>query len=400
MINRKYMYENEHTKAFLEFAEKQYYREEKATVHCIDRGIVLPLKKSEPGGPLIGYGGVLDANDNYVMSSAQVGKGDTLDRFVGKYEYNKQEEVYQEETVVYIGALPPHWGHFLVDMTYRFWYFLEEDDAYPIVYCSDGFEITGVYLDFFKLLGISADRLRRIDKPTRFRQIIIPQPAYMACDYYTMQYRSVFQRIIENVNKIKMTPYEKIYLSRGHFKDAHGKEIGEKNIEYNFQKNGFQVLYMEELSLAEQIFYINHSKQVAALSGTLCHNILFAGEETKLIILNKTHIINTHQVLIDQMLDISVNYVDVYREPYKKFPVSYGGGPFLLDSSSLKNYFKDENLVYYPERKRVVFVNRLVYTKMCFRIMTYKAYEKLYYKLCEHKYIIGFLRKIKTFAGF
>jgi hypothetical protein len=138
---------------------------------------------------------------------------------------------------------------------------------------------------------------------------------------------------------------------------------------------------------------------VAALSGTLCHNILFAGADTELLILNKTHIINTHQVLINQLVGVPVTYVDVYKEPFKHFPVSYGGGPFLLDSKALKSYFEDKQLKYYPERKSVVFANRLIYTKMCLSIKIYKIYEKNYYKLCKHKFIIGVLRKVKTMVS-
>lgn len=396
MTDTRYMYSNEYTKEFLEFAAKDYQKKEKLSVKYIDRGLVLPLKKSEPGGPLMGYGGVLDEKDDYVMESAQIGKGDTLPRFMGKYAYDKASEEYLDETVVYIGAFPEHWGHFLVDMVYRLWYFLEEDKPHKIVYCSENAHIKGVFLEFFQMLGIQEERLMRIERPCRFKQIIIPQAGYMACDYYTEEYRNIFRQIVKNLPETEMPLYEKIYLSRGHFKEAHSKEIGEKNIEYNFKKNGFQILYMEELSLAEQIYYISHSKIVAALSGTLCHNILFAGESTELLILNKTHIINTHQVLIDQMMGIPVTYVDVYKEPFRHFPISYGGGPFLLESDSLKGYFQEKQMDYYGERKGVVFLNRLIYTKMCLGIKLYKLYERTYYKLCRHKCVIGLLRKMKA----
>lgn len=396
MINSKYMYSNEYTRQFLEFASKDYKNREKLAAVFVDRGLVLPLKKSAPGGPLMGYGGVLDKEDNYVEESAQIGKGDTLPRFTGKYDYDKESVQNFDETVIYIGAFPEHWGHFLVDMVYRFWYFLESKERRRIVYCSEGPEISGVFLEFFRLLGIDGERLYRIEKPSRFKQVIIPKSGYMACDYYTEEYRSVFRKIVDNLPELSIMPYDKIYLSRGHFKEAQGKEVGEKNIEYNFRQNGFQVIYMEELSLTEQAYYISHAKVVAALSGTLCHNILFAGKDTELVILNKTHIINTHQVLIDQMMGITVTYVDIYKEPYKRFPVSYGGGPFLLDSRRLMEYFRDKGMGFYPERKSVVFLNRLLYTKMCLGIRLYKLYEKTYYKVCEYEWLIGMLRKMKV----
>ncbi len=395
MLEYRYMYDNIYTKEFLEFARHDYLKHEKLTITTVENGLVLPLKKSEPGGPLMGYGGVLDAKGNYVRESAQIGKGDTKDRFNGKYDYDKGDECFYNENVIYIGAFPPHWGHFLVDMVYRLWFCLEDKGKERIVYCSDGTKINGVFLEFFELLQIDKDRLFRIEKPSRFRQVIIPEPAYMACDYYSLEYRNTFKTLIHNMPDMNIEPYEKIYLSRGHFQEAHSKEVGEKNIELNFQKNGYHILYMEELSLKEQVFYISHCKKVAALSGTLCHNILFADKETELIILNKTHIINTHQVLINQMIGNKVTYIDVYKKPFHHFPVSYGGGPFLLDSRELIPYFKQENMRYYSETKLTMIANRVIYVKMCLGIIIYKIYEKMYYKLCRHKVIIGILRKIR-----
>lgn len=390
---------NDHYKGdFLEFASKDYCRNEKLNAYHIDLGVVLPLKKSSPGGPLMGYGGVLDQNGEYVMASAQIGKGDTLPRFIGKYEYDKAVEQYYDEVVIYIGAFPNHWGHFLVDMAYRFWYFKECTIPYRIVYCSENAEIAGVYLEFLSLLGISGDRLLRISVPSRFKQIIVPEQGYMACEYYTNEYREVFKTIIGNLPTVLDNSYEKIYMSRAHFSDAQKKEIGEKSIEDNFERNGYKILYMEELSFPEQAFLINHAKKVAALSGTLCHNMLFAGQDTELIILNKTHFINTHQVLIDQMMNIKVYYVDVYLEPFKKFPVSYGGGPFLLDSRKLSVFFHENQMGLKSEKWYRRLANKLIYIWLCTKVILYKRYETTYYTLCKYPYIIGALRKLRLWT--
>lgn len=380
----------------LEFVSKDFYKKEKLFVKCIKEGVVLPLKRSGPDGPLFGYGGVLDENGNYVIESAQLGNGNTRDRFNGKYEYDRANELYFDETVVYIGAFPEHWGHFLVDMVCRLWYFVENLHMNRIVYCSANQDIDGVYLRFFNLLGIEKDRLMRIKEPSRFRKIIIPQTGYSVSNYFTDEYRSVFRKVISNIPRMDLEPYERIYMSREHLKEAQDKEIGEKNIEFNFKMNGFHVLYMEELSLEEQIFYINNSKIIVALSGTLCHNILFSNNETKLILLNKTHMINNHQVLINQMMNNTVIWIDVYREPYKHFPISYGHGPFLIDSRGLKDFFTDMKWQYYPDKKCFIFLDQLRYIKMCLKIILQQMYVRTYHKVAEHKHIISILRRLKN----
>lgn len=404
MLETKYMYQNCYTEEFWQFAQKNYQRNEKLKVKVIENGLVLPLKVSDTGVPLLGYGGVLDFNDNYIVESAQVGKGDTADRFIGKYEYDHQSIECINEEVIYIGALPLHWGHFLVDMVYRFWIFDDEKYSdFRIVYCANNACFEGAQLEFIQMLGVDPKRLYRIDRPTRFHKIYIPEQGYMACDYYAQEYRNTFLRLVDNLPQLSLKPYEKIYLSRRHFKAALKKEIGEKSIENNFADNGFKILYMEELSLAEQVFYVNNCKIVAALSGTLCHNILFADSGTTLIILNKTHLLNTHQVLIDQMIGCKTIYIDVYIEPFRHIPVSYGDGPFLLDSRKLQKFFEDNEMKFTMEGTLNRWCSFLIYIKLCLQIKGQNFFSGLYvsayHKACKHKCIIIPLRFAKKVVG-
>lgn len=396
MMDISYLENNKYKNEFMDFASKNYYREEKLRIIIEENAVVLPLKKVH-NGPLMGVGGVLDESGNYVEESAQIGKGDTLPRFYGKYDYDVTDEVYYDETVIYIGAFPEHWGHFLVDMVYRFWYFEQSESDYKVVYCSEKSEIKGVYAEFLDLLGIKKERLCRIAVPTRFSKVIIPEQAYMACAYYTNEYKRVFQNVIKRIAVNDLISYEKIYLSRGHFTDAQSKETGEKCIEENFSRNGYKVLYLEELSLQHQIFYLYHAKRIVALSGTLCHNIVFADQNAEFIILNKTHIINTHQVLLNQMMNIKVYYIDIYNKPFRKFPVSYGEGPFWLNGNKLEKFFSDQHMIFEKENGIVSLWNGIKYCNMCVGIVLYDVYARLYYKMCEYPVVMKVPRKIKMF---
>ena len=50
-------------------------------------------------------------------------------------------------------------------------------------------------------------------------------------------------------------------------------EIGEHEIEELFRVNGFTVFAPEQLTVTEQIFYFSTAKEIAAISGTISHNI-------------------------------------------------------------------------------------------------------------------------------
>ena len=377
MLDTHYMFNNIKTEKLIEFCKKEYLRTAPLEIYKIEDGVVLPLKRVD-GGPLFGIGGVLNKGGNYVEESAQIGKGDTLDRFSGKYEYNTEEEIYDNKQVIYLGAYPVHWGHFLVDFAHRMWIFL--DDKYSdldIVYCADeNVEVSGPQLDFFELLGVNAHRLKCIRKPTRFSEILIPEPAYMACDYYTAKYYDVFKCVVEAANrKSHGELYDKIYLSRRHLAKANGTEVGERGIEEAFVQNGYHSIHMESLSLVEQIQLLSNCKEVAALNGTLCHNYVFASEGTQCIVLNKTGLLNTHQVLISKMISPIVYYVDVYKEPFAGFPVSYGHGPFLISKLYLVPFFAENGMLINIKDYGRLYA--ILYLSMCIKMRLIRTCRKL-----------------------
>ena len=129
---------------------------------------VLPLRRDDQ--LLFGRGGVVDSDGNYVDLSAIPGRV--------QYAYPFENAEYRDETVVYCGYLVNHWGHFLIEGVTRLWYFLENDrrvDKY--VFFLDEHEereIKGNYREFLELLKIW-DRLEIINRPTTYREVIIPE---------------------------------------------------------------------------------------------------------------------------------------------------------------------------------------------------------------------------------
>ena len=374
MINTDYMKECKETENFKNQLEHSYYLGRKLNTITVKDGIFLSWKRPYSSTPLHGIGGVVDSSDNYVYESASIAYGDTKDRFIGTYEYDKNDIPFVNDTVVYLGLFFRHWGHFLLDFVPRLWFFLDNTFQYDIVYTTNQYEISGNYLEFLNLLGIDNSRLHCIKKPTRFSTIIIPELSYISGGYYSDEFLMIFDRVKKNaLSKIDHHPvYEKLYFSRKQLKNK--KEFGESGIENAFAQNDYKLLYMEQLSLKEQIYYVANANSIAAISGTLCHNILFASKNTELIIINKTKRINGHQVIINQAKGNPVIYVDVYIEPYKKFPISYGMGPFWISNRSheLACLFEERNISYRKDTIIITGVNFLRYSYLCFFIKSKK----------------------------
>ena len=117
------------------------------------------------------------------------------------------------------------------------------------------------------------------------------------------------------------------------------KEDGENYIEKIYNENGYSSVYLEKLNLKEQIILLNSSKEIAMISGTLPHNLLFVRSNPNVTIINKTYRPNIHQFLINSITNANVKFVDAYVAP---LPVLYGRGPFLIRiTQEFKQYSDD-----------------------------------------------------------
>lgn len=331
--------------SYHKFSNINYGLEKELKVEKFEDGFILPANNSyNPYHTLWGTGGVLDKNKNYVENSAQFGYN-MSDRLYGKYDFEDNDLVISDDKVIYLNYFNPHWGHYLIDIIGRLWYFIENDILdYKIAYtCKKGINdpIKGNYLELLNLIGIDESKLIMVNEVMRFKEIIVPESSIYPGKYYTKEYKSIFDKIVEN-SKVTFSNDKKIYCSRSQFKVANRKEIGEEKIEKVFNENGYQSVFLEKMTLKEQIAAINSAKEIACVSGTLPHNILFSRNNPKLIILNKTYLINSHQFLVNDVVNADVSFVDAHISIK---PVLYGLGPFIMTiTDNFKAYCKDNNL--------------------------------------------------------
>ncbi len=323
------------------YDSKNYFSNRKLKVLKVDNATILPPKKKfGQWEPLCGNGGIIDCNGDYVSESAQTAEN-MSDRVNDSYKIKGDVE-YIDEAVIYANHFIKHWGHFLVDVIGRLWY---KNNAYKYVFTADydkSLTIDGTFLEFLNYLGISENDIIIINKPTKFKKVIIPESSIIPGKYYTKEYTEIFNAVIANCPK-KKTNTPKIYFSRKNFNRAKNKETGEEIIEDFFTENKFSSISPEKLSLKEQINYIQNAKVIVAISGTLPQNIMFAKKNTKIIILNKTYSLNYHIFLLNQASEADVTFVDVHKS---LLPVLYGYGPFIIKfTDNLKNFARDNKYI-------------------------------------------------------
>lgn len=321
----------------------------------VEGGFLLPNHYGE--NRMFGYGGVADAQGNYVSASEM----NTYAKYVRTpvpeeiqicfgptYDFAPEQVVDSiDGEVVYLGYLNNHWGHLLIDYSVRLYYFLEKDRpelkyAY-VVDENSSFQMIANVARFFELLGIR-DRLLLVNHITKCDRIILPEPSYITNGYYSDAHLRVFDTIAEKVDCSAYPTYNKVYYARKNVQKAQGSEVGEAEVVRLFEQNGFTVISPETLSLDEQIAIIRNTDVLAGLSGSLAHNLLFAAPGQQMIVLNKTHNVNMAQFDVDFIKQTKTLYIDAYLA---KFPVNNGMGPFfVVVSDELLRYAADHEFSY------------------------------------------------------
>ncbi|MDM0473295.1 glycosyltransferase 61 family protein [Clostridium perfringens] len=355
----------------------------KLKVIKVENGYLLPAKKCN--NRLIGLGGVLDSSLNLVEESQIISGGAMVNfplgenyevYFGGKYELDNKKLNYLKNEVVYLGYINNHWGHFLIDFCTRLWYvsFCKPDTKYVfLVNENKNHSMIRNIKRFLELLEVPIENIEFVNTVTKCKNIIIPEASYITNKYYSNEYLSIFNKVASNVNISLMDNKKQIYFSRLGYSKAKSTEIGEELLIDIFKRNGFDIISPEKCSLDEQIALIRNSKIVAGIIGTIAHNMLFANDNQKMIIINKTFSLNTMQMDINIMKNLDITYIDSY---ISLFPVSLGHGPFMIVYSKELKKFIEDNKWNLPNEN---------FISNSFEKKNVRIYEKRYRRLLSNK---------------
>lgn len=364
-------------------SDNGYYSNRKLKAETYENAVVLPFvpDKNNSGK---GFGGVVDSEGNYIALSA------TPEEELMAYGYDADlsKAEYCGEAVVYLGYFIKQWGHFIVDFLPRLWWLQKNYNGERVVILtgSKNVKIDGNFMRMLELFGITPDKLCIVGRLTRFKSVIIPEMSMLRPEYYTEESKAMFRDIVKKAcSGLSLRPKKKIYFTRTRLRKGRRTEIGEPEIERLFKNNGFKVISPEKCSLKELVFYVSNADEIAALSGTIPHNIVFAKKGVKLIIINKNYRINTIQLMLNDFAGADVTYIDAH---ITMFPASPGRGPFWMHVNDNMLGFAFDNGFKVP--KRYTTENRLVrYFSALKRSRQLRNYILMYCRLRDPELDIG-----------
>jgi hypothetical protein len=378
-MNKLYLYNTTSAHQLKEYINKTYLSNIELIAIEVDNGVILPLSDNQDAG-------VFYANGKFVKESSELGifREQEVERYC---DTRSEKYVLYDEEVIYIGAFPvTQWGNLFAMEICRLWYYISKcthQSNIKLAYCGAsiykentfGFSTKTVY-ELFDILGIKREQLLDIRTPSKFTKVIVPQKSFKLWEYYTNEYRLIYETLAQNVDLDK-EKYDKIYFTRRQLERR--KEVGEKAFENLFANNGFKVLAPERLSLKEQIWYLRNCNTLATIEGTLAINILFAKDNINQIILRKqSEILPTFQFL--QVRKVNGIYIDVYKEPFKGFPITHDRGPFLMSFNENTKQFAENSLMSFKPTYFNYFIDIFIYS---FKCLIYKArhFFKRFYHL-------------------
>ena len=201
----------------------------------------------------------------------------------GKKSY--ENAVYYDDVAFFCGGDRFfHFGHFLVEGMERAWPLLNKKyKNAKLVFVTSRTELPWYAVEFFRMLGVGAERVILLNRSARFRTMYVPQRAAHIGQYTSDVQNAVYQKIAGNA--AGKTAGDKIYLSRGRM--GVRSIFGEEQIQRIFEKNGFSVVYPETLSLAEQVSIAAGAKCIAGIAGSALHLCVFMKPGGRVIQLNR-----------------------------------------------------------------------------------------------------------------
>lgn len=179
---------------------------------------------------------------------------------------------YVDYDVMFLGEVHWHFGHFLLEHTDRLWAAMQKQNVqkFVFVFNKNAGKIPSWLYDFTSMMGIKCDDVLVIDKTTRFKSVLVPEPSVNK-NAWTSLWPETFRYMADNVKDVVCA--DKIYVSRDSLK--HRRTFGEKSVQSVFKKNGFKIVYPEQLDLPHQVAIMKNARVLAGCAGTALHLALF-----------------------------------------------------------------------------------------------------------------------------
>lgn len=236
---------------------------------CIYRSDLTKVHLSERFGGFMGdY--VLSDNRESLAAPPQGAKMDGRGLYLGHY-------------------MGGHYGHFITETLSTFWIFEDQPAAsfdyflfHPFVF---GTEIPAYAAFCLRRFGIEPDKVVFVGaEAIAFEEMVVPERLFRLNHSADPRAAWIYRHIAEGCRPPAIRS-PKLYLSRRRFSRGNFERViaNEVDMEAEFRRRGFKILYPETMSFEDQVGHYANADWVAGISGSGLHNSLFMSTDAHLV---------------------------------------------------------------------------------------------------------------------
>jgi glycosyl transferase family 61 len=184
-------------------------------------------------------------------------------------------EEIEAETVIYLGPLMRHFGHFMLEILPRLWVF--DVQPAPRVYFHPFRQkqpIPKFLSDTLELVAGGPVDIRLIEQPTLFSRVIAPSPTFELNRAGSPAFWAWCQAFAAKAAPEPKGP-EKVYYSRSRLHETKRMTVNEAGLEALFASRGFEIVHPQTLGFFEQLAMMRGCRLLAGCSGSAMHQALF-----------------------------------------------------------------------------------------------------------------------------
>ena len=193
------------------------------------------------------------------------------------------------------------------------------------------------------LLGVPVEKIIESDRHSHIQatELIVPSfPGYMDwVEEGTIKF--LRQTFLPRITSSKAN-YQKIYVSRAKAKNR--QLINESEVSKLLETQGFKTIFLEELSVLEQVAIFAQAQIIVAPHGSGLANVVFCSPNTKIIEIFSPNYVRTYYWMISQQLQLQHYYLVGKRFDCPSLSALMYQNPLtediLVDISSLKSILR------------------------------------------------------------
>lgn len=352
---------------------KSYLKSGSLSCQFYSNALILPSKVDEKK-----YSGCVQHQDGSVIKNTTV-----HERCRDSYFVQETSADLSNEKVIFIGNFLGVWGHCITDNLKKLWFLKTEQcsqllsNGWKCVYVtySDD-DVSPNFRHIVECLGLDFSKFKRVTCATKFSEVCVPDNSIV----WENDNRYFYSQYTELINSLKLkcsdlNGFDKIYLSRSRFSN-YRKEIGEKNVERAFARQGYKIIYPEQYSFEDQLALMQSAKEIVVTEGSCAHNVVFCNSGTKVVILQKSNYFNEYQLFINELAGLQVVYVNAHHSVRVHKKYLFAGPFYICFTKELKSYLKIKFAWPY-------FLRPSYYLYLFYDSLIVRCFDKLFNLICK-----------------